>query len=115
MSDDSDSDSSSSSEYRRKRRLVLLTTIAIATGAPQSSPRVDGRKSGKAREKRWCEEPCGEPWKDQRSGDLCQKWRRLLYDWKDETRVFGSWHSLEFRKRFGISRQVFEDLYEATA
>ena len=78
-------------------------------------PRVDGRKSGKAREKRWCEEPCGEPWKDQRSGDLCQKWRRLLYGWKDETRVFGSWHSLEFRKRFGISRQVFEDLYEATA
>lgn len=33
-----------------------------------------------------------------------------MYDWAELTRESGTWYSLEFRRQFGVARQVFDNL-----
>ena len=103
--------------FRRKRRRELedeiIRRVLRALQPPPAPPMPeDKRKWGLAREPRWGDLDSDvklEHWRRKPH----HQWRKLLYDWADDTRRHGSWHSLQFRKEFGMARQVFDKLVEA--
>ena len=131
-SSSSDDESTSSSEEeqedlarrRRKRRREEIDALllTLASCPVETAPgRKDGRKSGKPRFSRWgsaagnvCLEPLG--WGEWRHSSLHADWKRLLYEWADDTRGLAeSWHATTFRQEFGMSRSVFDELEKVTA
>mmetsp|Transcript_17420 Transcript_17420/g.26227 ORF Transcript_17420/g.26227 Transcript_17420/m.26227 type:complete len:94 (-) Transcript_17420:11-292(-) len=70
----------------------------------------DGRKSGLAREPRMGDLGNEQKYLQWRHNDLNQQWSTLLHAAAEETRIKGTWASIEFRRCFGITRYVFDIL-----
>ncbi|KAL1511078.1 hypothetical protein AB1Y20_005901 [Prymnesium parvum] len=114
-----DEDSDDEDERRRVRQRIIARAMFFSgdegvTLDAQQTMHTDGRSSGKARQPRFGDLASEQKHLQWRHSSLNKQWKLLLHEMADDTRVKGTWSSIEFRKCFGISRPVFDILYVET-
>lgn len=114
-----DDDSDDEDERRRVLQRIIARAMFFsgdeaATRHAQPTIHKDGRSSGKARQPRFGDLANEQKHLQWRHSGLNKQWQLLLHEMADDTRVKGTWASIEFRKCFGISRPVFDTLFMET-